>query len=188
MAEKVIVNLTKTDGDGKLMQANNPLAPSPSYITYAQLRYYPFTSAESIQGAFVDGANSTVEFDVAGSHLTKLLKLYVSTNGTTYAERKSWGGTEGKTLINPTVSVEGEDIQVRTNQTIELQANTINLNAGVNLNFTAASGNISFQDEIGEKFLTTKFGTPTALESTPAQIQTVTLAINGQEYKLMIKP
>lgn len=109
------INLTRTDGDGKLMNANNPLAPSPSYITYAQLRYSPFTSAQAIQGAFVSGSNSTVEFDMIGVNLTKYLKLFVSMNGTDYAEKKSWGGTDGirqkeclQTLITD-ITQEGTD-------------------------------------------------------------------------------
>jgi len=89
------INLERLSGDGYKMNANNPTASTPSYITHAQLRYSPFTSSEAIQGAFVTGANSTVEFDVTGANLTRYLKLYTSVDGTTYNEVKSWGGTDG---------------------------------------------------------------------------------------------
>lgn len=89
------INLERLSGDGYKMNANNPTASTPSYITHAQLRYSPFTSSEAIQGAFVTGAYSTVEFDVTGANLTRYLKLYTSTDGTTYNEVKSWGGTDG---------------------------------------------------------------------------------------------
>lgn len=91
----VPINLERLSGDGYKMNANSPLVTPPSYITHAQLRYTPFTSAEAIQGTFVTGANSTVEFDVTGANLTRYLKLYISTDGTTYNEVKSWGGTDG---------------------------------------------------------------------------------------------
>lgn len=91
----VIVNLERLSGDGYKMNANSPLVTPPSYIKYAQLRYTPFTSAQAIQGTFVTGAYSTVEFDVTGANLTRYLKLYTSTDGTTYNEVKSWGGTDG---------------------------------------------------------------------------------------------
>jgi len=91
----VPINLERLSGDGYKMNANNPLVTPPSYIKYAQLRYTPFTSAEAIQGTFVTGAYSTVEFDVTGANLTRYLKLYTSTDGTTYNEVKSWGGTDG---------------------------------------------------------------------------------------------
>jgi len=94
----VPINLERLSGDGYKMNANSPTASTPSYITHAQLRYTPFTSSEAIQGTFVTGALSTVEFSVTGGNLTRLLKLYTSTDGTTYTENKSWGGTNGVQL------------------------------------------------------------------------------------------
>jgi len=91
----VPINLERLSGDGYKMNANSPLVTPPSYIKYAQLRYTPFTSAQAIQGTFVTGANSTVEFDITGANLTRYLKLYTSVDGTTYNEVKSWGGTNG---------------------------------------------------------------------------------------------
>lgn len=97
------INLERLSGDGYKMNANNPTASTPSYITHAQLRYSPFTSSEAIQGAFVTGANSTVEFDVTGNNLYVPLKLYTSLNGTTYTEDKTYGGTNGVPCLPPSV-------------------------------------------------------------------------------------
>jgi len=95
-----IINLERLSGDGYKMCANNPLAENLSNITHAQLRYAPFTSSQAIQGAFVVNSNSTVEFEVTGQNLIRLIKLFVSTNGTNYAEVKSWSGTNGKRISN----------------------------------------------------------------------------------------
>lgn len=90
-----IVNLTRLSGDGYLMNANNPLQINLSYITHAQLRYGTFTGSEAIQGTFVENSNSCVEFEVIGHSLIKPLKLYASTNGTSYTEIKTYGGADG---------------------------------------------------------------------------------------------
>jgi len=99
----VPINLERLSGNGYKMNANSPTASTPSYITHAQLRYSPFTSSEAIQGAFVTGANSTVEFDVTGNNLYVPLKLYTSLNGTTYTEDKTYGGTNGVPCLPPSV-------------------------------------------------------------------------------------
>lgn len=94
-----IINLERLSGDGYKMCANNPLAENLSNITHARL-VNASNSADYVQGTFVTGSNSTVEFDVTGQKLITPLKLYVSTNGSTYGEVKSWGGTNGKKVQN----------------------------------------------------------------------------------------
>jgi len=93
----VIINLERLSGDGYKMCANDPLAVTLSNITHARL-VNASDSSDYVQGSFVTNSNSTVEFDVTGSKLITPLKLYVSTNGTTYGEIKSWGGTNGVQL------------------------------------------------------------------------------------------
>lgn len=124
------INLERLSGDGYKMCANNPLAENLSNITHAQLRYTPFTSSQSVQGTFVTGSNSTVEFNLVGTNITRFMKLYVSTNGSTYGEVKSWGGTNGirqKEYLSyactlsqseekaPTVTINNNDIGVSAN-------------------------------------------------------------------------
>jgi hypothetical protein len=93
-----IINLEKLSDDGYKMPCNTPSVSSLDNVTHAQLRYTPFTSSEAIQGAFVSGENSLVEFTVTGLNLLKPLKLFTSTDGTTYTQKKSYGGTNGKRL------------------------------------------------------------------------------------------
>jgi len=135
----VPINLERLSGDGYKMNANSPLVTPPTYIKYAQLRYTPFTSAEAIQGTFVAGAYSTVEFDITGANLTRYLKLYTSTDGTTYNEVKSWGGTAGIRVINPVIEVVGGYSITSTTGDISFNspAGAIEFNSGVNFIFNA---------------------------------------------------
>ena len=97
-----IINLEKLDNDGRKQPANDPTSSTPDNITHCQLRYNTFTSSYVIQGVAVTGASSTFEFTIASTLGYSLFKLYTSTDGTTYTEKKSYGGTLGKTInLNP---------------------------------------------------------------------------------------
>lgn len=108
-----IINLDKLSNDGYKQPANDPTSNTPDNITHAQLRYNTFTSSYAIQGVVVTGASSTFEFDITGITYT-LFKLYVSTDGTTYTEKKSYGGSLGKTLNETTANA----VLTTGNQTI----------------------------------------------------------------------
>jgi len=97
----VILNLERIDSDGKLIPANNPNYAVPSYIKYAQLRYNTFSNSYVVQGTFLaTGESSTIEFDLNGvSSSYTLFKLYTSTDGVTYTEDKTYGGTTGRTIF-----------------------------------------------------------------------------------------
>jgi hypothetical protein len=95
----IIVELDKYAEENYYKQAaNSPDAAAPDNITHARLYYNTFASTNYIQGDFVSGSNSTVEFDNAGVTYI-LFKLFTSTDGTTYTERKSFGGSEGKDCV-----------------------------------------------------------------------------------------
>ena len=108
-----IINLEKLDNDGRKQPANDPTSSTPDNITHCQLRYNTFTSSYVIQGVAVTGASSTFEFDLTAITYT-LFKLYVSTDGTTYTEKKSYGGSSGKTLNETTANA----VLVTGNQTV----------------------------------------------------------------------
>ena len=91
----IVIPLEKYSDDGFKQQANSPTASVPDNITYSRLYYDDFAGSNYVQGVFVPGENSTVEFDNTGIAFV-LWKLFVSTDGVTYTERKSYGGTEGK--------------------------------------------------------------------------------------------
>jgi len=92
----ILVELDKYAEENNYKQpANNPNVASPDNITHARLYYNTFAGSNYIQGSFVPGSNSSVEFDNAGVNYVKF-KLFTSTNGTNYTERKSYGGTDGK--------------------------------------------------------------------------------------------
>jgi hypothetical protein len=97
----VILNLERIDSDGKLIPANNPNYAVPSYIKYAQLRYNTFSNSYVVQGTFLaTGESSTIEFDLSSvSSSYTLFKLYTSTDGVTYTEDKTYGGTTGRTIF-----------------------------------------------------------------------------------------
>lgn len=96
----VIPLITKTNSSGYLMPANTPALVAPDNITHAQLRYSPFSASEVVQGTFISGKNSSIEFSVSDAQLNEPFKLYTSTDGTTYTEDESFGGTNGTTLFN----------------------------------------------------------------------------------------
>lgn len=98
-----VINLEKLSNDGYKQPANDPNESTPDNITHCQLRYNTFTSSYVIQGVAVTGSSSTFEFDITGITYT-LFKLYVSTDGTTYTEKKSYGGSLGKTLNETTAN------------------------------------------------------------------------------------
>ena len=94
----IVVELDKLDDAGYKKPANSINANAPDYITHARLYYNTFSGNNYIQGSFVNGSNSTVEFDNLGITHVKF-KLFTSINGTDYNERKSFGGSEGKDCI-----------------------------------------------------------------------------------------
>ena len=95
-----IINLEKLDNDGRKQPANDPTSSTPDNITHCQLRYNTFTSSYVIQGVAVTGASSTFEFTVSDALFYWKFKLYTSTDGTNYTEKKSYGGSLGKHLFD----------------------------------------------------------------------------------------
>lgn len=93
-----VINLEKLSNDGYKQPANDPNESTPDNITHCQLRYNTFTSSYVIQGVAVTGSSSTFEFTIASTLGYSLFKLYTSTDGTTYTEKKSYGGSLGKTI------------------------------------------------------------------------------------------
>jgi len=95
----ITVELDKYSEENYYKQpANSPIADSPDNVTHARLYYNTFAGSNYIQGDFVTGSNSTVEFDNTDVDYI-LFKLFTSTDGTTYTERKSFGGTVGKDCV-----------------------------------------------------------------------------------------
>jgi len=99
MATTFIQNLEKLNTSGVKMPANTPSAVSPDNITHCQLRYTPFGSEQAIQGTVVTGENSTFAFSIPDGQIAYVWKLYTSTDGTTYSENKTFGGSSGKALF-----------------------------------------------------------------------------------------
>lgn len=108
-----IINLDKLSNDGFKQPANDPTSNTPDNITHAQLRYNTFSSSYVIQGVIVTGSSSTFEFTVPAFLKYSLFKLYVSTDGTTYTEKKSYGGSTGRTLLAMTF---GSSMKLIVNQ------------------------------------------------------------------------
>jgi len=106
----IIVNLDKYSADGFKQSANSLVATSPDNITHARLYYDSFTGSDYIQGAFVVGKNSTLEFDNSGVSFTKY-KLFESTDGVTYTENKTYGGTEGRDEFNSSLALDPADYE-----------------------------------------------------------------------------
>ncbi len=133
MAQIEIINLRKlSSAQGYVMPANTPGLASADNITHAQLRKSPFSSVLA-QGTLVSGQTSTFEFSIPDADADELLKLYVSTDGSTYTEDATYGGTNGK---NPFGSVD-LSTYVTTNTAQSITATkTINTNA----NLVIASG------------------------------------------------
>ena len=97
---KIVVNLEKLSNDGYKMPANNPSVALPENIQYGQLRYDNFLPPNVIQGTFVSGKTSTIEFTILDSLLIWDFKLFLSTDGVSYSEEKTFGGTSGKKLTS----------------------------------------------------------------------------------------
>jgi len=118
----IIVNLEKYAEENYYKQpANSPGAASPDNITHARLYYDTFAGANYIQGDFVSSSNSTVEFDNTDVTYT-LFKLFTSTDGVTYTERKSFGGTSGKDCVTTAQVLDAadfEDNQIIVKKTID---------------------------------------------------------------------
>jgi hypothetical protein len=106
----IIVNLDKYSADGFKQSANSLVATSPDNITHARLYYDSFAGTDFIQGAFVVGKNSTLEFDNSGVSFTKY-KLFESTDGVTYTENKTYGGTEGRDEFNSSLALDPADYE-----------------------------------------------------------------------------
>lgn len=143
MAQIEVVNLEKlSSAQGYKMPANTPGAVSPDNITHAQLRKSPFADGNLVaQGTAVSGENSTFQFSVADGDADELLKLYVSTDGSTYTERKTYGGANGK---NPFGSVDlSTYVTTNTTQNItatKTLASNANLVIGSGSDITVQSG------------------------------------------------
>lgn len=112
-----IVNIESLDADGKKIPANNPNYITPSLWTHAQLRYNDFSSNSAVQGTFISGYPNTVEFDLSDVIYYSYYKLYLSTDGTTYTEIVTYGGTDGKKLENTKFSMywNGENTTILEN-------------------------------------------------------------------------
>ncbi|MBL8008755.1 MAG: hypothetical protein JNJ56_14635, partial [Ignavibacteria bacterium] len=112
-----IVNIESLDADGKKIPANNPNYITPSLWTHAQLRYNDFSSSSAVQGTFISGYPNTVEFDLSDVIYYSYYKLYLSTDGTTYTEIVTYGGTDGKKLENTKFSMywNGENTTILEN-------------------------------------------------------------------------
>ncbi len=137
MAQVTLANIDKlSPAQGYRMPANNPNAAAPDNITHAQLRITPFNGSTANtywQGTVVSGENSSFEFSVPDAYVANLFKLYVSTDGTNYYEKKTYGGSSG---INPfgTTDISGL-VTLATAQSITA-TKTFNTNA----NLVIASG------------------------------------------------
>ena len=91
----IVVNLEKYAEENYYKQpANSPGAASPDNITHARLYYDDFAGSNYLQGSFVSNNNSTVQFDNSAIS-DSVFKLFTSTDGVTYTERKSYGGSAG---------------------------------------------------------------------------------------------
>jgi len=135
MAQIEIVNVRKlSPAQGYVMPANTPGLSSADNITHAQLRKSPFAVGDLVaQGTLVSGQTSTFEFSVPDADADELLKCYVSTDGSTYTEDATYGGTNGK---NPFGSVDISGL-VTTGTVQNITATkTVNNNA----NLVIASG------------------------------------------------
>jgi len=117
----IVVNLEKYAEEYYYKQpANSPSADSPDNITHARLYYGTFAGNDYLQGDFVSDNNSTVEFDNS-SLGDALFKLFVSTDGTTYTELKTYGGTTGRDEFSAGMVLDPadyEDYEIPTKVTV----------------------------------------------------------------------
>ena len=103
----IVVNLEKYAEENYYKQpANSPTAASPDNITHARLYYNTFAGSDYLQGSFVSNNNSTVQFDNSAIS-DSVFKLFVSTDGTTYAELKTYGGTDGRDEFSSAMVIDG---------------------------------------------------------------------------------
>jgi len=120
----IVVNLEKYSDDGYKKSANSLNASAPDNITHVRFYYDDFAGSNYVQGAFVAGNNSTVQYDASGVSFSKF-KMFVSTDGINYTERKSYGGTEGldrvdaSKVLDPTDFDDSEIIVKRTVSSVE---------------------------------------------------------------------
>ncbi len=152
-----IINLEKLDNDGRKQPANDPTSSTPDNITHCQLRYNTFTSSYVIQGVAVTGASSTFEFTVSDALFYWKFKLYTSTDGTNYTEKKSYGGSAGKHLFDSSprrmiikVQQQGTDaptlLETKFNNTGKTVTTLIRDNAGYYvINFNNTDTNLFFK-------------------------------------------
>ena len=95
-----VYNVEKLNPDGFKQEATD--------ITHARLYYNDFAGNNYVQGVFVDGSTSTVEFDETGIGYY-LFKMFTSIDGVNYIERPSFGGTNGTTLTGAGMILDPED-------------------------------------------------------------------------------
>lgn len=117
----IVVNLEKYNDDGFKQSANSLTASSPDNVTHARLYYDSFAGSDYIQGTFVSGNNSTVEFDASEITFTQF-KLFTSTDGVTYTERKTFGGSDGLDIFNNSMALDpadADDNQIPVKDTID---------------------------------------------------------------------
>lgn len=95
----VIPLITKVNASGYLMPANTPALLAPDNITHAQLRYSPFGTGQAVQGTFISGQNSSIEFSIPDLQVNEQFKLYLSEDGTNYDEDETFGGASGIKLF-----------------------------------------------------------------------------------------
>lgn len=96
----IVINLEKLNPDGFKQEATD--------ITHGRLYYDDFAGNNYIQGSFVTGLTATMQFDPTGVGFS-LFKLYTSTDGTNYTERKSYGGDNGVTAIDSGMILDPND-------------------------------------------------------------------------------
>jgi len=95
-----VYNLEKLSPDGYKQLATD--------ITHARLYYDDFTGTNFIQGTFLNGSTSIIQFDETGVAFT-LFKMFTSTDGVNYTERESFGGDVGTTLISASMILDPND-------------------------------------------------------------------------------
>lgn len=95
-----VYNLEKLSPDGYKQLATD--------ITHARLYYDDFTGTNFIQGTFLSGSTSIIQFDETGVAFT-LFKMFTSTDGVNYTERESFGGDVGTTLISASMILDPND-------------------------------------------------------------------------------
>ena len=96
----VVYNLEQLTPDGFKKEATS--------ITHVRLYYDDFTGNNYVQGAFLSGSTSIVQFDI-GAVSFVLFKMFTSTDGTNYTERPSFGGDDGTSVIDSNMILNAND-------------------------------------------------------------------------------